>query len=265
MVGVIAYYKVLFDNITSYSGTGLLFVLFLISTFFVYFREKDKSKRKMLVAFPVIILAIIFCPLWAIYIDKRNDAVILYRLFWIIPTVVITGYAFTEAISMVPEKHRFLLFSASAVIIMLSGTYIYSNRYFSKAENVYHVPDTVVKICDEIIVPGREVRACFPEEFIQYVRQYTSLVMLPYGRETLLMGETYMGHSEIKYQLSKKVVDSKILTDCLRESDTHYLIVDSEKAFSESLWNYDFCYVTTIDGYDIYLDNNAYLGLSMGK
>ena len=25
--------------------------------------------------------------------------------------------------------------------------------------------------------------------------------------------------------------------------------------------NYDYYYVTTVDGYDIYLDNNAYIGI----
>lgn len=259
---MISYYKVLFDNLTSYSGSGLMFAVLLICILFLLFTEKNSTVKKMLAVFPIVILAIIFCPVWAVYIKVRNDAVILYRLLWIIPSVIIIGYTIVELIYKAPQKIRPLIAALAVVLIMIGGKYVYSNPQFSKADNSYHIPDTVVKICDEIIVPGREVRACFPNEFVQYVRQYTAYVLQPYGRDVLFVGETYQEHSDIEYQLSQRVADSKILAEALREKDTHYLIIDSDKALSESLWNYDFCYVTTIDGYDIYLDNNAYLGLN---
>lgn len=261
---MIAYYKVLFDNITSYSGSGLLLILLLVAILFLYFKEKDTSKRKMFVAFPVIIFAVMFCPLWAIYIDRRDDAVILYRLFWIIPSVIIIAYAFVEAISLFPKKWIPISTLGAVLTIALCGRYIYANQYFSKAQNEYHISNTVVTICDRIVVPGREVRACFPEEFIQSVRQYTPFVLMPYGRGILLEGN-YEEHNEIEYELTKEIVDSQILTTYLRDSDTHYLVVKSDKKFSEDLSIYDYVYVFSVDGYDVYLDDLAYLGLDCTK
>ena len=57
-----------------------------------------------------------------------------------------------------------------AVLVMLSGSFIYSNEFFNRAENLYHVPQSVVDICDAIEVEGREVMAVFPAELLQYVR-----------------------------------------------------------------------------------------------
>lgn len=251
---------VLLDNLTSYSGSGLLFLLLLVSVIFLFFKEKDKTKRIMLVAFPVLIFAIALCPAWAIYAALRDDAVILYRIFWVVPSVVIIGYAMIEVISMLPAKMRAFSFAGAVAVIIISGKYIYANPFFSKAENVYHLPETVIEICDEIEVPGREVRACFPDELIQYVRQYTAVVLLPYGRGSF-MSSSRIINNDLEYEMSRKIVNTKKLTEELRKTDTHYLIVASDKQFDDSLWKYEFCYVTSIGGYDIYLDNLAYLGL----
>lgn len=253
------YYQILFDNINSYSGSGLLLVLYFVSLLFLYFKEKDVTKRKMLVVFPVIILVIMFCPLWTIYIRLRNDAVILYRLFWLIPTSVTICYAVVVLIMEMPRKLRTIALGACVVAITICGKYIYANPFFSKAENIYHIPNTVVRICDELIIPGREVRVCFPTEHVQYVRQYTANLVQPYGREILLDGDSEWA-SDIEIMLSQKVVDSKRLAECLRNSHTQYLVISSDKMLNESLWNYDFCYVTSIDGYDIYLDKKSDLG-----
>lgn len=255
-----AYYKVLFDNITSYSGSGLLLLLLLVAIFFLFFKEKDSNKRKMLVIYPIIVFAIMFCPLWAIYIAKRDDAVILYRLFWIIPSVVIIAYAFIEAISLLPKKWRAGSFCASVLIIAMCGKYIYANQYFSKAQNEYHISNTVVEICDRIVVPGREVKACFPAEFIQSVRQYTAYVLLPYGRDVLLVGN-YADHNDMEALLNCDIIDALELTTALRDSGTQYLVIKSDKVFSENLKLYDYVYKFSVDGYDVYLDDLAYLGL----
>lgn len=258
------YYKVLLDNITSYSGSGLLLVLLLVAIFFLFFKEKDKNKRKMLVAYPILVLAVMFCPLWTIYIAKRDDAVILYRLFWIIPSVIIVSYALVEAISLLPKKRTPFFMAGAVALIALCGRYIYANQFFSKAQNEYHISNTVVEICDRIIVPGREVRACFPEEFVQSVRQYTSLVLLPYGRGVLLEG-SFEDHNDIKDELIKDVVDSEVLCGLLRDSGTQYLVVDAKTVFSNDLSKYDYIYKFSIDGYDIYLDDLAYLGLDYNE
>ena len=71
------------------------------------------------------------------------------------------------------------------MVLMISGKLVYSSPLFSRAENTYHIPQVVVDICDAIEVEGREVMAAFPDEFLLYVRQYSPVICMPYGRESL--------------------------------------------------------------------------------
>ena len=234
------------DNLKDYSGSGLLFILLLISVVFLGFRLKRGAVKTMTVFLPVFVLAIFFCPLWKIYMDIAGDGEILYRLLWMIPSAVIVCYALVEAVHMVPEKFRAVSFAGAVLIVILSGRYIYSSPFFSKAENSYHVPQVVVDICDDIRVEGREVRACFPIEHIQYVRQYTPYVCLSYGR-TVLLGHGFNQYSNVERFLNEEIIDTAGLVEELRRVDNHYLILNSDRKMTEDLAKYGCIYIKSYD------------------
>lgn len=139
---------------------------------------------------------------------------------------------------------------------MVSGKLVYTSPLFSKAENEYHVPQTVVDICDAIMVEGREVMAMFPEEFVVYVRQYTPSVCMPYGRE-ILMGE----YNSVYRALRAEVIDLADLAEMLKNRGCHYLIITEDMKFSGKLEDYDYVLFDEIDGYLIYRDTTIYIGL----
>ena len=93
--------------------------------------------------------------------------------------------------------------------LAVSGSLIYSSPLFSKAENLYHVPDSVVHICDAINVPGREVMAAFPLDLVPYVRQYSAFVCMPYGREMTVDRWNY--HDPLCDALEQDPVDLEVL------------------------------------------------------
>lgn len=248
------------DNLRGFSGKGFLFVLLLASIVFLGLKLKKGVVKTLTVWFPIFVLAIFFCPLWSVYMKHAEDGEILYRIMWMIPYAVIVGFALVEAIEMLPRKARPISLLLAIAVIMVSGRYIYINPHFSKAENSYHVPQVIVDICDDIIVEGREVRACFPIEHIQYVRQYTPYVCLAYGR-TVLLGYGFNEYSNVDEFLDKEVVDIKGLTEALRGCDTPYLILKNDRKITEKPDKYGFKFVRSYDDYDLYLDENAYLGL----
>ena len=248
------------DNLRGFSGSGSLFVLLLASLLFLGFRLKKSSEKTMTVWFPLYALAVFFSPLWIVYINKAEDGEILYRVLWMVPFAVIVCFALIEAVFMVPKKYRTVSFFAAAAVIMVSGRYIYANTQFTKADNQYHIPQEVVDICDDIKVEGREVRACFPIEHIQYVRQYSPYVCLAYGR-TVLLGAGFNHYSKAEQFLKKEVIDMQGFTKELRRVDTHYLVLEKERKTTESPETYGFRYVNTYGDYNLYVDENAYLGL----
>lgn len=253
-------YSNILDNLSSFVGNGFYFVLLLCSILLLLFSMKKSEKKIMLVCYPLFCLLVFFCPIWLVYFMKQKDGEILYRILWLVPIGTILCFAFVESCGKIKGKARHFLFVMAVFILVLGGDFIYNNSMFSKSENEYHIPQTVVDICDEIIVPGREIRACFPDEFVNYVRQYTAVVFMPYGRSTFLSGSN-QEHKKIKELVNAEVLDSCKLSEELRATMTPYLIVSEQKIFSENIEKYGFKYVKSIDGYDIYLDESAYIGL----
>ena len=245
------------DNLKGFMGSGLLFTLFLASLLFLGMKLEKGIKKTMLVYFPVFALLIYFCPVWGIYMKLRDDAEILYRILWLIPMGVVIAYACIEVIDLLPRKYKNAGLIGAIILIILCGQYVYSNKQYHKAENIYHIPQTIVDICDDIVIPGREVRACFPIEMIQYVRQYTPLVCQAYGRDTLLLGAEYDEYSKVGAILNKETVDTGLLTDTLRNSDTPYLVVDKDINLSEPLLDYGYEPVRDYGEYELFLDINS--------
>lgn len=253
-------YSLILDNLKSYSGTGFLFILMLASVAFLSVRYRKSFGKYYFVWYPVAILLVYFCPIWIVYAAKRNDADILYRILWLIPSGVIICVALIELVYMLPKRSRAVGVVASVILIMVSGRYTYANTQFSKAENVYHMPQAVVDICAEIEVPGREVRACFPDELLQYVRQYSSYVHTPYGRDIFFSGFMRPDVPLWDYLYAEEI-DTELLANELRETWTHYLIIEHEKELVPALSEYDFVRIGTVDKYDIYVDANSDVGM----
>lgn len=253
-------FEFIFENLKSFAGSGLLMPLFFIAVLYLIIKLPKSPKKTVLVWLSIFTLAIFFSPLWIVYAKFREDAEILYRILWMIPMGAVIVYAMVEFISSLDKKKETLAAIAMVALIIVSGKYVYSNQQFKKADNAYHVPQEIVDICDEIIVPGREIRACFPIEMIQYVRQYTAFVYQTYGRITLIYGAYGEGFSTIATLLADEEYNTKEICEELRRTDTMYFIVSSDKEFTESMSKYEFDLVKNIDGYDIYLDKNAYIG-----
>ncbi len=152
--------------------------------------------------------------------------------------------------------------AAAAVMagsIIICGSYIYDNPNFVKAQNPNHVPDSVVFICDTIEVPGREVMAAFPLELVQYVRQYSPLVCMPYGREMLVQRPGWRHESALCEAMEEKEMDLKRLVPLAREAGCHFCILRADKAVLGEPEDYGWSLVGETEGFVIYRDTEVEL------
>ena len=163
-----------------YMGTGLIMIWFLVSLLYLWVTEKRKHIRILFVYVPLVLLLVFFNPLVAKIISGLADGEIYYRILWLLPVTPVVAFTAVSLCGKLSGYLKYVGITAALILFMLSGSLIYRNPYFQKAENVYHVPQSVVDICDAIEVPGREVMAVFPGELLQYVRQYSNLVCMPY-------------------------------------------------------------------------------------
>lgn len=243
-----------------YMGTGLIVGWFLLSVIYLLLKEKQKPVRILFVYVPLILLFLFFNPLFARLIyGLIGDWEIYYRILWLVPITVVIAYTLVHIYGRLAGRKRPAFVITAGVMIILSGSYIYQNPHFQKAENLYHMPQSVVDICDAIEVEGREVTAVFPGEMLQYVRQYSPVVCMPYGREMLV--ERWQNTHPLFQVMEAETVDADELAALARKSECNYIILAENKTVAGSLLELDYTLFDTIAGYDIYLDNTLYIGL----
>ncbi len=238
----------------NYMGTGLIVAWFLIAVVYLLVSEKRKSIRIFFVYTPVILLLIYFNPLFAQIVYGVVGNEIYYRILWLLPITPVIAYACVSVYGRLREHRGGRAANAAAlcmaVAIVFSGSLIYSNPFFARAQNKYHVQDSVVHICDAIVIPGREVMAVFPVELLQYVRQYTSLVCMPYGREITV--ERWNFYSELYDAMEAEVIDLAVLEPAVWDAQCHYVVLPSDKEVIGDFADYKWELYCETDGYSVY-------------
>lgn len=238
-----------------YMGTGLIVALYLFCLLYLFLQEERKYIRAIFLCVPVLILLLFFNPLFAGIVRKTSDDEIYYRILWLLPLTAGIAYTVCHICGKLRGKRRYAFLAGVVLIVMLSGKCVYDSPPFAKAENRYHVPDSVVHICDAIIVPGREVQAAFPRELLQYVRQYTPFVCMPFGREVLV--ERWDMPNELSQAMEQEVIDLEELVPLARKWQCHYIILREGKEILGELRDFDWEIFGKMDGYVIYRDTGV--------
>lgn len=208
----------------NYMGSGLVMGLFLMALIYLFLCEKRQARRILFVYTPIILLLLIFNPLFVWMIERVLGLETYFRLFWLLPYLLVLSYTAVLIVEQLKGWKAALAGVLAVGLIVVSGKPVYSNPLYSRAENIYHVPDCVVEICDAIEVPGREVMAAFPQELILYVRQYSPVVCMPFGRE-IFMGV----YDELNFVMEQKEIDLEVLLPLTREKGCHFIVLRRDK------------------------------------
>ncbi len=241
-----------------YGGNGVLLLMFIAASIYIIAAEKDIKKKIILGILPLVILAGFLLPVTKIvYVavfDDGSDT--YYRLLWIIPMYAVIAYGACKAlIRMKRASVRRGIFALMIVIIAVTGSFVYGNQYMSVAENLYHIPQNVIDICD-VISPAEgqpRVRAAFPSELVHFVRQYDTDILMPYGREMVV---TQWDYYNAVYEVMEKpeTIDVDALLEATRQTKCHYIVLADSRKINGSLLDYGLNAIANIDGYTIFED-----------
>ncbi len=282
-------FQPIIDIWKAYAGTGSLLVLFLLSLFYIWKKEERKDIRGLMVWGSVLIAAGFSCPLFRKIFVRLLDSETYYRVLWILPMGVSIAYAGMLLLRRdkdVPggedttdkNVEKTMIFQRNprpwvqpvgllvlAAVVALSGSLVYKSTYISKAENAYHIPQVVVEICDTILPETTEetdtseqaasdgkVMAVFPSELIHFIRQYSSDVMMPYGREMLV--ERWGNERELFDLMEADTYDVEWVADKAIQNYCRYVILNSYKPKTEPMENYEYQLVQVVGPYEIYMD-----------
>ena len=237
------------ETFYKYRGSGTILIWYLAAVLFLFFREKRRPVRILFLYVPAAVLLLFFNPLFARLFERFLGQEIYFRMWWMVPMTPTLAYS-AVCLCLWGKERGLRIACAAVVLILISGTLVYRNPLFSRAENIHHVPWEVVEICDRIKVDGREVRAAFPEEFLTYVRQYSSMVCMPYGRDAIL----YSWIDDLYQELLKKEIDVERVAMLAKERGCHYVIFSEEKILSGRMEDYGYLFFGKVGEYLIYMD-----------
>jgi hypothetical protein len=181
---------------------------------------------------------------------------VYYRFFWMLPMTLVIAYAMVQIYHLYWGRYRTWVIIGMIAIVILSGDFVYNNWRYTKAENMFHVPNSVVKICDLIHAEGREVMAVFPAEMIQFIRQYDSTICMPYGRN-VLVADWKVEHP--LYDLMDEVVmDLDTLGKTAAMYSCCYIVCKEDKEKKGDLSEYGYILKAVIEGYQIYYNDDVF-------
>ena len=234
----------------NYCGTGIFPLLFLAALVYLLITEKNKKIRIVLVESSLIITVLFFLPVIKAVMDWLDEGT-YYRILWMLPMTVVIAYAGVKLFS----KHQRIGFLVLAAVFILTGQCVYKNQYVSKAQNRYHIPNNVIAICNEIMPAEDEERvwAVFPDELIHFVRQYTSEVQMPYGREMLVASWEWNWDTHPIYRIMREdPIDLDKLAPLFEEYHVQYLIHNKNRPVEGDFAENSLVLVGTVEAYDIY-------------
>lgn len=231
----------------NYMGTGLTMIWFLAALIYLFLCEKRKDRRILFVYVPVILLVLFFNPLFVRMVFAAMGGEVYFRVCWTLPVIAVTAYAAVTIWEKLSGARQAFFAVAAVVLIALSGKPVYENSLYSAAENPYHVPDSVVHLCDAIVMPGREVMAVFPTELLLYVRQYAPRVCMPYGRSSF-----DAERNEFFIAMERDMIDLEELTPYVDGCGCHYIILDETQEILQDPTDYEWELFGETDGYVIY-------------
>lgn len=238
------------------SGSGMLAALYVCAVIFLFFYEKTIYKRILLVYLPLLWITILLLPVTYRFVAGVIDEELYYRFFWMLPMTLVIAYALVQLLHLYRGKHTWILPLAGVLMIIVCGDFVYNNWRYTKAENVFHAPDSVVQMCDMMHAEGREVLALFPMELMQYVRQYDSTICMPYGRDVLV--EDWFVLHPLYDIMEAEVLDLDALGAGAVEYGCAYVVVREEQDKTGDITASGYVMKDTISGYQIYYSNEVF-------
>ncbi len=242
----------------NYGGDSTMTVIVAAAILYLWVTEEKKEIRILFVHLTAGITALFFFPLFA-YAAMHFflDSEVYYRLLWLVPMGMIVSYALARAVSKIETRRKRIVISGVFVLLLMqSGSLVYRNPLVTRAENLYHLPQSVISAADVMHVEGRDVKAVVPGEMLQFIRQYDASIHLAYGRDALIDG---WSNNPLYEAMEANPVRSFAITDYAKQQGVEYIVLRAGTpiAGGKPIGKYEFSYLTTVDNYDIYIYDRA--------
>ena len=253
MWGIFLESVVIFKNYMGVHENGYLAGIYLFALLYLWLTEKNRSRRAVFVYAPTLLLALFFCPLFRkVFVRVLDDSETYYRLLWLLQMSIVSAYGMMRLCG----RHRRIGLVVISVAIIACGNYVYDSEHITKAQNAYHLPQEAVDIVDLIEPEEGRITVLVPADLIYYVRQYSTKIELPYGREMLIARWDYY-HAMYEAMEKAEVIETESFVELTRQYPCSYVVLKEDRETTEPLSDYGFALYDQVGDYLIYQDQET--------
>ena len=254
MWGIFLESVVIFQNYMGFHENGYLTGIYLFMLLYLWMTEKDKHRRAIFVYAPTLLLLMFFCPLFRkVFVRLLEDSETYYRLLWLLQMSIVSAYGMIRLCG----RQRRIGLAVMCVIIAVCGNYVYDSEYITKAENAYHLPQEAIDIVDLIEPEEGRITVLVPADLIYYVRQYSTNIELPYGREMLIARWDYH-HAMYEAMEEAEVIETASFVELAREYPCAYIVLKEDRETDGSLTQYGYDIYGRVGEYLVYKDTQTF-------
>lgn len=250
MWGIFLESVVVFKNYMGFHQNHYLAGIYLFMLLYLWLTEKERHRRAVFVYAPTLILLIFFCPLFRkLFVGLMDDSETYYRLLWLLQMSLVSAYGVIRLCA----KHRRIGLILMCAAVIVCGNYVYDSENISKAENVYHLPQEAIDVVDLIEPEEGRITVLMPADLLTYVRQYSTNIELPYGREMLISRWDYY-HAMYEAMERAEVIETETFVELAREYPCAYIVLKEDRETTEPLTEYGFGIYGQVGEFVIYKD-----------
>lgn len=250
MWGIFLESVVIFKNYMGYHENHFLAGIYLLALLYLWLTEKDRRRRVVFVYAPTLILFLFFCPLFRkVFVRLMEDSETYYRLLWLLQMSIVSAYGLIRLMG----RHRRIGLAAVCLAVVACGDYVYDSEHISRAQNAYHLPQEAIDIVDMIEPETGRITVLVPADLIYYVRQYSTDIELPYGREMLIARWDYY-NAMYEAMEEAEVIDTPAFADLARTYPCAYVILKEDREIREPLTDYGYSVYGQVGEYVVYKD-----------
>lgn len=245
------------EDLISYNGRSFLIPLFLAALVFLWFVERDRRIRTVLIYLSVALVAVFLCPLYA-WIGQKIDEEIYYRVFWTLPMGLVFCYGSVRLVICLKKTiSRVIAGILIVLVIGLNGEFVYQNTTHLPATNAYHIPQIVIDVADAVRMEKYKPIAVFPAELLTHIRQYTGDIFTPYGRNILV--ERWNFSNALYDAMEAEVYDAEEIAVQARNEHCAFVVLSAAKEMHGSMEEQNYFLKDFVNGlYYVYMDYNYY-------
>lgn len=242
--------------IQTYFGSSFLWLFYLAAMLFLFLKRKD-LKNKLLIPLCILIFLFVFPQTFRFMRSYMFEGGSVYwRYMWSLQIHVIIAIALVEIVYL-GRKANYGVALVGLGCLVIAGTFIFTPENFRKADNLYNIPDEVIKICniikEEVGEDGiSDDLVVAPSETAGWMRMYDGDICLLYGRHSYSLHTHNTDTEVIDAYLTNGNGDLEQVLNKIVESNCSYVVLSKREGMDAIAdWN-EYVMLGETDNYVIY-------------